>query len=170
MNTLLAAPAGRNRPIDLLFTSQSKTKPGMEADAIASSEDDSESQSDEDSGRGKGSGGSAGGFTPQAIAKFSLDINDTQKKSDHKPVLNNMTLFKVNLLERLKLSAEALWRNPVRAKISNWGRREVMHIFNGGFHQAMSGEWDRYETFGKCYTAPDPFKNDDPPYKAAFMI
>ena len=104
------------------------------------------------------------------VKKVSVDINDTQGKTI---VLGprNASLFHVNLLERINLSgAIALWRNPVRTKTKNWGRREMMHVFNGWFGQSTLKEWDKYETFGKCYTAPDPFKNDDPPWIASFCL
>lgn len=103
------------------------------------------------------------------ISKILVDVTTTGRPSTIE-VSKNVSISTLNLLERIRLGAETLWRNPVRTRVSRWGRREVMHVFNGFFTQTILKEWDRYETFGKCYTAPDPFKNDDPPYKAAFII
>lgn len=102
------------------------------------------------------------------ISKISVDINDTSRKAlPCQPT--NISLADANLLNRVRMSPEALWRNPTRTKTSKWGDDELMHVFNGFFSQSIT-DYEKYETFGKCYTAPDPFKNDDPPYKAAFII
>lgn len=107
---------------------------------------------------------------PQApaidVTKLSVDVNTTQEKT---VILGprNASLFHVNLLRRIALSDAALWRNPSRVKTSQWSRREMMHVFNGWFRQSIT-DYEKYETFGRCYTSPDPFRNDDPPWVACF--
>jgi hypothetical protein len=175
MNTVLAAPAARSKAVDVLFTDQSKK---LEAEAQAAEALAKTASEEEGEGRregGSASGAGTGGFAPRAalpaleqMDKYCVDLNTTCKRPSIAPAPErNVSLFAVNLLARIAQSAEALWRNPVRAKISKWSRREVMHVFNGVFHQSIT-DYETYETFGRCYTCPDPFRNDDPPWKACF--
>jgi|GEM_PF-6176658 len=148
----------RQTAIDLLFRGH--------ALVAKAEEKQDEAETGDEEGRGSQGGAASGGLRFD-ITKLCVDVTTTGRSSVVE-MPKNVSLSTVNLLERIKLGAETLWRNPVRTRISHWGRREVMHVFNGFFAQTSLKEWDRYETFGKCYTAPDPFKNDDPPWKACF--
>ncbi|MCB1538743.1 MAG: hypothetical protein H6865_08655 [Rhodospirillales bacterium] len=159
MTMVLAAPAARKSAVDVLFTSQSlpeQLNPHF-SNPQSALENDVETEDSGETGRGSASGSGSSGF------KLGISLFDLAPRFE-----GNIPLARLNLIERIKLSREALWRNPVRARIGEWGRREVMHIFNGRFHQSLLSEWDRYETFGRCYTCPDPFRNDDPPWTPCF--
>ncbi len=106
--------------------------------------------------------------TEKAANRISPDVYLTQRILP--PIVpRNASSAAARLLQRVSESAVSMWRNPVRMRIQRWSRRELMHVFNGFFHAAIDDP-ERYETFGRCYTCPDPFRNDDPPYKAAFII
>lgn len=153
MNTLLSAHSAQHAAVDILFTNHStnQTEQSGESD---------EGRSDSDSGSG------FFGLKNLDVSKLSIDVNQTQRPPAYK-FTGNPSLSSVNLIDRIVQSAESLWRNPVRARVAKWGRREVMHVFNGFFHQSIT-DYERYETFGRCYTCPDPFRNDDPPWIACF--
>lgn len=102
------------------------------------------------------------------VNRLSVDVNLTQKILP--PLVpRNASTAAVNLLQRISLGAEAMWRNPTRSKVSKWGRREVMHVFNGFFRQSTD-LYEDYATFGRLYTCPDPFKNDDLPFTNGFSM
>jgi hypothetical protein len=177
MNTLLAAPAGRQRPIDILFTDKSKASdkplPASLDLKIQASPEQEEGKAKPALAPSSGDVAFLGDMAAVAVPgipclgitrdnfmspvekaanKISQDIYLTQRVLP--PMIpRNPSFAAMRLLERVSESAVALWRNPLQMIIKNWKRRELMHVFNGFFHTAIDDP-ERYDTFSRNVTWP----------------
>jgi hypothetical protein len=170
MNTLLATRPPRKADADTLFTSEAARLP-ISLELLL--EDRPDEDGDGEGREGRGGSASSGGLAAEAVAgipclgitrdnfmspaekranKISPDIYLTQR---FLPPMQprNPSAAAMRLLERVSDSAVGLWRNPLRLRIRNWKRLELMHVFNGFFHAAIDDP-ERYDTFSRNVTWP----------------